>query len=55
VAGPRRNAREGAEKLPLIKRALDVLGASFQRVDEGFGVLPSGGINADGASGEDES
>ncbi len=34
----RRNAREEAEKQPLIQRALDVLGASFQRVDEGFGV-----------------
>jgi DNA polymerase-3 subunit gamma/tau len=35
----RRNPREEAEKLPLVKRALDILGASFQRVDEGFGVI----------------
>jgi DNA polymerase-3 subunit gamma/tau len=35
---PRRNAREEVEKLPLVKRALDVLGASIQRVDEGFGL-----------------
>jgi DNA polymerase-3 subunit gamma/tau len=37
---PRRNLREEAEQLPLIKRAMDVLGASIQRVEEGFGVLP---------------
>jgi hypothetical protein len=36
----RRNLREEAEKLPLIKRAIEVLGASVQRVDEGFGALP---------------
>jgi DNA polymerase-3 subunit gamma/tau len=54
VAGPRRNAREEAEKLPLIKQALDVLGASFQRVDEGFGVLPAVPSNADDAPMEDE-
>jgi DNA polymerase-3 subunit gamma/tau len=34
----RRNPREEAEKLPLVKRAIDVLGASFQRVDDGFGA-----------------
>jgi hypothetical protein len=41
-AGPRarRNAREEAEKLPLIRRALDVLGATITRVDEGFGEAP---------------
>ncbi len=50
-----RNAREEAEKLPLIKRAIDLLGASLQRVDEGFGILPSAGTNADEASLEDES
>jgi DNA polymerase-3 subunit gamma/tau len=38
----RRNLREEAEKLPLIKRAIEVLGASVQRVDEGFGAL--GGV-----------
>jgi DNA polymerase-3 subunit gamma/tau len=38
---PRRNFREEAEQLPLIKRAMDVLGASIQRVEEGFGALPN--------------
>jgi DNA polymerase-3 subunit gamma/tau len=37
---PRRNSKEEAEKLPLVKRAMEVLGASLQRVDEGFGALP---------------
>ncbi|HTU92954.1 MAG TPA: DNA polymerase III subunit gamma/tau [Gemmataceae bacterium] len=55
VVGPRRNPREEAEKLPLVKRAIDVLGASFQRVDEGFGVLPNAGTNADEIPVEDES
>jgi DNA polymerase-3 subunit gamma/tau len=36
----RRNYREEAEKLPLIQRAVQVLGASIQRVDEGFGAEP---------------
>jgi DNA polymerase III subunit gamma/tau len=36
-ARPRSNSREEAEKLPLIKRAIDVLGATIHRVDEGFG------------------
>jgi DNA polymerase-3 subunit gamma/tau len=36
---PRRNPREEAEQLPLIKRAMDVLGASIQRVEEGFGAV----------------
>jgi DNA polymerase-3 subunit gamma/tau len=39
-APPRRSSREEAEQLPLIKRAMDALGASIQRVDEGFGALP---------------
>ncbi len=55
VASPRRNAREEAEKLPLVKRAIDVLGASLQRVDEGFGSLSSAGTNADDAPMEDDS
>jgi DNA polymerase-3 subunit gamma/tau len=54
AAAPRRNARDEAEKLPLVKRALDTLGASFQRVDEGFGVLPATRANADDAPMEDE-
>jgi DNA polymerase-3 subunit gamma/tau len=55
VASPRRNAREEAEKLPLVKRAIDVLGASLQRVDEGFGSISSGGTNADDPPREDDS
>jgi hypothetical protein len=39
-ARPRRNPREEAEKLPLIQRAREVLGATVQRVDEGFGEAP---------------
>jgi len=53
-ATPQRNAREEAEKLPLIKRALDVLGASFQRVDEGFGVPSTGTDVEDLPEEEDE-
>jgi DNA polymerase-3 subunit gamma/tau len=34
---PRSSAREEAEKLPLIRRTVEVLGATIQRVDEGFG------------------
>jgi DNA polymerase-3 subunit gamma/tau len=34
---PRRNSREEAEKEPLIKRAMDVLGAQLIRLEEGFG------------------
>jgi DNA polymerase-3 subunit gamma/tau len=55
AASSRRNAREEAEKLPLVQRAIEVLGASLQRVDEGFGVLPSVGTNADESPVEDES
>jgi hypothetical protein len=50
----RKNAREEAEKLPLVKQALEILGASLQRVDEGFGVLPSTGHNADDTPVEEE-
>jgi DNA polymerase-3 subunit gamma/tau len=51
---PRRNAREEAEKLPLVQRALDVLGASIQRVDDGFGTLSSARPQPELASGEEE-
>jgi hypothetical protein len=34
---PRRNPKEEAEKLPLVKRAVEVLGATIQRVDDNFG------------------
>ncbi|HTU23197.1 MAG TPA: DNA polymerase III subunit gamma/tau [Gemmataceae bacterium] len=54
VAVTRRNAREEAEKLPLVQRALEVLGASLQRVDEGFGVLPSVPTNPDETPVEEE-
>jgi len=50
-----RNAREEAEKLPLVRRAIDILGASLQRVDEGFGILPRAGANADEILMEDTS
>jgi DNA polymerase-3 subunit gamma/tau len=52
--GARRNAREEAEKLPLVKRALDVMGASLQRVDEGFGALPDARTNSEETPKEDE-
>ena len=39
-ARPRHNPREEAEKLPLIQRAREVLGATVQRVDDGFGEAP---------------
>ncbi len=55
IATPRRNAREDAEKLPLVKRAVEALGASLQRLDEGFGVLPARPANGEEASEEDES
>jgi len=54
ASGGRRNAREEAEKLPLVKRALDVLGAAMQRVDDGFGVPPNARPNVEDAPGEDE-
>jgi hypothetical protein len=38
---PRPTAREEAEKVPLIKRAMEVFGVSISRVDEGFGALPA--------------
>jgi DNA polymerase-3 subunit gamma/tau len=41
---PRRNLKEEAEKVPLVRRAMDVLGATIQRVDDGFGsaAAPAG-------------
>jgi DNA polymerase-3 subunit gamma/tau len=51
----RRNIREEAEKLPLIKRAIDVLGASLQRVDEGFGTLPNTRTNGEQSPKEEAS
>ena len=55
ASGTRRNAREEAQKLPLIQRAIDVLGASLQRVDEGFGVVSAPESHPDIASVEEES
>jgi hypothetical protein len=40
AAGPKRNPKEDAEKVPLIKRALEVFGTTVHRVDEGFGSPP---------------
>jgi len=38
----RRNPKEEvADRVPLIKRALDVFGATIKNVDEGFGAEPS--------------
>jgi DNA polymerase-3 subunit gamma/tau len=37
---PRRPPKEEAEKVPLVKRALDVLGAGITRIDDGFGTAP---------------
>jgi DNA polymerase-3 subunit gamma/tau len=34
---PRSTAKEQAEKVPLVRRAVEVLGASIQRVEDGFG------------------
>jgi hypothetical protein len=51
----RQNAREEAEKLPLVKQAIEVLGASVQRVDEGFGVLPIAPPKPEEAPVEEES
>jgi hypothetical protein len=36
-ARPKRAPKEEAEKTPLVKRAVEVLGATIQRVEEGFG------------------
>ena len=41
---PRRNHRAEAEKEPVVKRALDALGAQVLRVDEGFGEAPAGSV-----------
>jgi DNA polymerase-3 subunit gamma/tau len=42
VVRPRRNEAEDAEKVPLIRRAIDIMGARVVRVDEGFGEDGSG-------------
>ncbi|MFO0844344.1 MAG: DNA polymerase III subunit gamma/tau [Gemmataceae bacterium] len=34
---PRTTAKEQAEKVPLVRRAVEVLGAAIQRVEDGFG------------------
>ncbi len=53
-ARPRRNYREEAEKEPVIKRAIDVLGAQLIRVEEGFGDTPASVPSRLPASGEEE-
>jgi DNA polymerase-3 subunit gamma/tau len=40
---PRRGPKEEAEKVPLVKRAVEMLGATIQRVDEDFGEPAPGG------------
>jgi DNA polymerase-3 subunit gamma/tau len=42
AARPRRSLREEVEQVPLVKRALDVLGANLVRADEGFGTVVPG-------------
>jgi hypothetical protein len=37
---PRRQPKDDAEKLPLVKRAVEILGATITRVDDGFGEPP---------------
>jgi DNA polymerase-3 subunit gamma/tau len=49
----RRSPREEAEKVALVKRALEVFGATVQRMEEGFGVLP-GTPPLPGGAGTDE-
>jgi DNA polymerase-3 subunit gamma/tau len=39
---PRRDGKEEAAKVPMVKRAMDVLGADVWRVDEGFGEAGKG-------------
>jgi DNA polymerase-3 subunit gamma/tau len=53
VRPPRRNYREEAEKEPLVRRALDGLGAQVVRVDEGFGTTPPE-AKAPAATGSDD-
>jgi DNA polymerase-3 subunit gamma/tau len=52
-SAPRRNPREEAEKEPLVKRAVDVLGAQVVRVDGGFGAQTSGTERTEAAVVED--
>jgi DNA polymerase-3 subunit gamma/tau len=51
---PRRNYREEAEKLPLIRRAMDRLGATIQRVEEGFGDVPPEQAGSDPKTSEEK-
>jgi DNA polymerase-3 subunit gamma/tau len=37
---PRRNDKDEAEKIPIVRRAVEVMGAQVIRVDEGFGAAP---------------
>jgi DNA polymerase-3 subunit gamma/tau len=54
VRPPRRNYREDAEQEPLVKRALELMGAQFLRVDEGFGTKPAEVKLPSGAGNHDE-
>jgi len=49
---PLRNSKEEAEKLPLIRRAIEVLGATVQKVDEGFGSSARNGPDQNGTDKE---
>jgi DNA polymerase-3 subunit gamma/tau len=40
---PRRNEKDEAEKVALVRRAVEVMGARVVRADEGFGEGPDGG------------
>ena len=41
-ARPKVTAKEDAERVPLVRRAVEVLGASIQRVEDGFGDAEGG-------------
>lgn len=46
AARQRTTAKEQAEKVPLVRRAVEVLGASIQRVEDGFGEANDNGEQA---------
>jgi hypothetical protein len=37
AGAPKRSPREEAQKIPIVKRAVEVFGATIQRVDDDFG------------------
>ncbi|MFM7151214.1 MAG: hypothetical protein ACKO23_15355, partial [Gemmataceae bacterium] len=46
---PKSGGKEEAEKVPLVRRAMEVLGASIQRVDEGFQPISSNSPDTPGS------